>query len=74
MRIVKSNLSKEELPEKELTCIFCKSVVAYTERDIHKRVTTMRTGTESSTDYINKYIICPVCNNTILLEHYTEEF
>lgn len=58
MRVILRNL-----PEKEITCSSCQSILAYTKKDIHYK------DEEYFGDWhYHTYIKCPVCNGKIILE------
>lgn len=70
MRIIKNNL--EEI---EHTCNKCESIFGYTKSDIDIETGAWyRTGVESSERNCERYVICPVCGNKIILEIFVEEF
>lgn len=56
-------------------CNKCNSLLSYTKYDIQTAYGSyFRTGTESSSRFESKYIICPVCSNEITLKSWIEEY
>lgn len=60
MRIIKQTM---KLPEKNIDCKYCKSELAYNDKDIC--ITYYEWSHE-------QYIICPVCNRKIVLKTISE--
>lgn len=70
MRIIKNNLE-----ETEQVCNKCESIFGYTKLDINtKNGEWYRTGMESSSRSCERYVICPVCDNRIILETFVDEY
>ena len=60
MRIIKQAI---KLPEQNINCKYCKSELAYDDRDV-------RTAHQEWSH--ETYIVCPVCGRTIVLTHISE--
>lgn len=58
MRVIK----RVELPETEITCEHCKSILAYNSKDIRNDMFDCMGELHDS-----QYIICPVCKYHIIL-------
>lgn len=65
----------DNIKVKECRCDKCESTFSYTKYDVKTyNANWERTGIESSRQYADEHIFCPVCNKKIILDSWFNMF